>query len=335
MNILVTGATGFIGKALINKLLQYKNRIIILARNKKKAFSLFKDVEVLEADISDSAKMDVIAASLSLQKIDMLIHLAASLDFSGSWNELFNVNVKGSVNLLDLAVKCGIRRFIYASSIEAQGPGRIEDVPLTEKDSCRPVSDYGRSKLEAEEKVIEYEKAFGLKTVVARIGNVYGVGSPSFVYPIVEAIFTKNPFLGYLPLFNERLIQPIYINDLVEGLLSMIQKDDRISGIYNFTGNSPVAAGRWFRVVASFLKREKIVDQYINRTLSEDNTVIAKEIHPNIKYFLSGDKPYIHRAYTDEKLRRAIGDYEHFNILKGTAYTIEWLYKSGLFKRWM
>jgi radical SAM superfamily enzyme YgiQ (UPF0313 family)/nucleoside-diphosphate-sugar epimerase len=328
--VLVTGGTGFIGSALVHELIDKGYQTTVLTRNSKseKAKTLAaKGVGIIQGDVEDKRLIP------KIKGFSIIFHLAI---FPGVVGEkMFDVNVGGTENLLMAAVEGKTELFIYASSIEAQGTGKAEDIPLKEEDQCNPVSDYGRSKLEAEKKVIEYENAHGLKAMIARIGNVYGIGSGNFVYPIIEAIFMKNPLLVCLPLFNERLIQPIYINDLVGGLLKMIEKEDKINETYNFTGNNPITAGRWFQVIAAFLKREKILEQYINRTLSEDSTETAKELHPAIKYFLSGDKPYIHRAYTDEKLRRAIGDYEHFNILKGTAYTIEWLYKNGLLKRWI
>lgn len=328
--VLVTGGTGFIGSALVNELMDKGYQVTVLTRNLKsgraKALAA-KGVDIIQGDVEDKKLIP------KIKGFSIIFHLAIFPGVAGE--KMFDVNVGGTENILKAAHEGQTEIFIYASSIEAQGPGKAEDIPLKEEYQCNPVSDYGRSKLEAEKKVIEYEKAHGLKTMIARIGNVYGIGSGNFVYPIVEAIFMKNPLSVYLPLFNERLIQPIYVNDLVGSLLKMIEKEDKINETYNFTGNNPITVGRWFQVIAAFLKREKIVEQYVNRTLSKDSTETAKELHPTIKYFLSGHKPYIHRAYTDEKLRRAIGDYEHFNILKGTAYTIEWLYKNGLLKRWI
>lgn len=319
--ILVTGGTGFIGSALVRGLIDKGYPVTVLTRNSKSHIAKTlegKGVEVIQGCVEGR---EIIP---KLTGFPVVFHLAASLEPSDK--NMFEINVKGTQNLLNAAKEGKTQMFIYASSIEAQGPGRIKDIPLTEDAACRPVSDYGRSKLEAEKNVIEYINTSGLNAVIARIGNVYGVGSSSFVYYILESILSKNPLLMYLSLFKDRFIQPIYISDLINSFLMIIESKNSINGIYNITGGNPIKIGKWFQIVGSFFKKNNIVEQYINRPLSKDLDIASiKRLHPYINYYLSGDEPYIHRSYSDNKLKKAIGDYEHFNILKGSAYTLEWL----------
>ena len=256
--ILVTGGTGFIGSILTERLAEEKDfEVAVLTRDREslKAKKLrAKGIEVISGHVEDAQSME------KLKGFDIIYHLAVSSETVGE--RMFDVNVGGTENVLKAAIEGDTRLFVCASSIEAQGPGSHDSIPLKEDHPCNPVSEYGRSKYSAECVVNNFIKDTGLNAVIARIGNVYGIGGRSFIYSISEAILKKDSMLAYLALFQDRLIQPIYIDDLVNSLVHVAKEPDSIGGIYNFTGNNYITAGEWFRIVAAFLGQEGTVKSF-------------------------------------------------------------------------
>ena len=250
MNIFLTGGTGFIGQALVNRLLKDENKVMILSRDKRKInSSLNEKVDFLETDICNSASLEKLGPRL--QGIDVIFHLAASLDYFGDKKKLFRVNVEGTVNLLNLAVKNGIKKFIYISSIEAMGMIEKNNIPADENLICKPVSPYGESKLEAERQVKNLSKEKNLSSVILRLGNVYGPGSPAFILPIAKAIIEKGNLLKYLPIYGDRYIHPVYIDDVIEGVIKASQPN--INGLYILTDNNYVTIRKLFELVSEIL----------------------------------------------------------------------------------
>lgn len=237
--------------------------------------------------------------------------------------------------MLRLASREEVKCFVYASSIEAQGTNSSNSNPLDEKCECRPVSDYGISKLEGEQVVRKYMDEKGLAGVIARIGNVYGVGGLSFIHSLSTAIIEKNILLQSLPVLAKRIVQPIFIDDLVNAFVLTIENDKMQSGTYNFTGHQPALIEDWFREIAILLGLEHYIDDAMLREVDRNCMPELKKTHPHINYFLSGDEPRIHRFYTDHKLIKAIGDYQSHSLTKGLAYTLEWCYRSGYFNSYI
>lgn len=337
MIVLITGGTGFIGTALITRLLGDGNNVIILTRDKRKVDnSLMGKVEVLEVDICDSAALNRL--DLRLQNVDAIFHLAASLDYSGDRKELFQVNVEGTINLLNLAVKSGIKKIVFASSIEAMGMVRKEDIPANETFECKPVSTYGESKLEAEKQVRKFAEVSSLNITILRLGNVYGPGSPAFIVPIANAILSKGELLKFLSVYRGYYLHPVYIDDAVGGIMKASQKLNT-SGTYILAGEEFVTIGKLFELVARALgvtidvknKRKKLKDiLYLN---------LRKKIHKFRKradlltYFMAGKGRRIHRAYSIEKAKKEIGYLPRVNLKDGISKTLEWAQREGLLNR--
>lgn len=331
MNIFLTGGTGFIGQALVNRLLKDENKVMILSRDKRKInSSLNEKVDFLETDICNSASLEKLGPRL--QGIDVIFHLAASLDYFGDKKKLFRVNVEGTVNLLNLAVKNGIKKFIYISSIEAMGMIEKNNIPADENLICKPVSPYGESKLEAERQVKNLSKEKNLSSVILRLGNVYGPGSPAFILPIAKAIIEKGNLLKYLPIYGDRYIHPVYIDDVIEGVIKASQPN--INGLYILTDNNYVTIRKLFELVSEILgvtikdvQKSKFDRAYINL-----RTVVHKfqKRAELITYFMAGKGKRVHRAYSIEKARKEIGYLPRVNLKKGISKTLEWARLEGL-----
>ncbi|MCX7926701.1 MAG: NAD(P)-dependent oxidoreductase [Candidatus Omnitrophica bacterium] len=169
MKILVTGATGFIGKAIAKSLLSQGHKVYGLVRNPLKAQRLSHlGIQLIKADISDKKSL------LALPDFfEVIVHSAGYV--GEDKKKLYLSNVLGTENICWWAVKANVKRFLHISSVAVvSGHNKI---PLTEELPYWATNNYGYSKIEAEKIVLSYAQN-GLSTVILRPAMVYGVGEP-------------------------------------------------------------------------------------------------------------------------------------------------------------
>ena len=169
MKILVTGGTGFIGAHLVDKLIELGHDVIVISNKEPKRKN--KKTKYAKGDITK--KGDVEKAMIGCS---VVFHLASLIDArSSDQKEMQRVNILGSKNVFSPATKnkCKI---IFTSSAAVYGDSK------TKEDSrCKPISDYGRSKLEA-------EKLLDKNSFIVRLFNVYGPGGKGAVNIFCENI---------------------------------------------------------------------------------------------------------------------------------------------------
>lgn len=201
MNILVTGAAGFIASHLIEKLLENNSNNIIGIDNfysgsrKNLEFIAnideFKKFKFIESDIRDFVKLNQIIKDYSIEQI---YHLAAFVSVQDSIkNPLVSheINVKGSLNILEASRLNCVKKIVFSSSAAVYGDEK--DLPKNENSSIHPISPYGHEKLVAEYYMRLYNELYGLETITLRYFNVYGPRqSANSDYSGVISIFEKN-----------------------------------------------------------------------------------------------------------------------------------------------
>lgn len=204
----VTGGTGFIGSHLVDHLLSGGSEVRCLVRDRRRLRWLQgKPVFLLEGDLRSSEVLKEGAAG-----VDAVFHLAG-LTAARNREEYFSVNVDGCVSAarscLSASPPPGV--FLFMSSLAAIGPVRTGK-PMDRGREPRPVTDYGRSKLEAERQLAEME---GLPVVVIRPPAVYGPRDRE-VFPLFR-LAAK----GVVPIFNpEARLNLIHVEDLAKGLIA-------------------------------------------------------------------------------------------------------------------
>ncbi len=256
---LITGGCGFIGLALLQRLLRDEsNRICIVdnlstgTRDDLAAVSSYAElapgevaasddrVRLVVADIREPAVADQLAAG-----IDVIVHLAANTGVGPSVENPrldCETNVIGSFNYLEAARLNGVERFVFASS--GAPVGEVEP-PIHEELAPHPVSPYGASKLAGEGYCSAYYRTFGVNTVALRFGNVYGPGSMH--KSSVVAKFIRLAMAGEtLEIYGDgsQTRDFIYIDDLIEALM--------------LAATQPDVGGEVFQIATS---RETTVDE--------------------------------------------------------------------------
>ena len=153
MKVLLTGATGFVGSHIVEELISNKHDIIAIIR-KSSNLKWIKDYPV---QFEYCSLNDVETLSKIVSSVDVIVHCAGVVR-ALNWDGYYNTNVIGTQNLVQAALKNkdNIKKFIYISSQAAMGPSQTENPKLlTETEN--PVSNYGKSKLLAEQEVKKLE----------------------------------------------------------------------------------------------------------------------------------------------------------------------------------
>ncbi len=182
LKILVTGGTGFIGSKVVKRLVRSGKEVVCLVLPGEQVEELERlKVEIVNGDLTK--KETLIHA---FKNVGCVIHLAASIGSKDS-DLVMKVNYEGTKNLIDTIIKekISIKRFTLVSSVAAAGPskkGSVQD----ETKNPDPVSEYGRSKLLAEEYVRSIEKNFPF--TIVRLPVVYGPGSYGGLYTIFKLV---------------------------------------------------------------------------------------------------------------------------------------------------
>ena len=175
---LVTGGAGFIGSNLVDGLLARDRDVTVLddlstGRLENLVAALNAGARLQTASVTDAAAVERV---FEAARPDIVFHLAAQIDVRRAVEDPgfdATVNVLGTLNVLEAARRCGVRRFVLASTGGAIY-GEADELPTTESAPPRPLSPYAASKAAAEGYVDLYARLHGLSTMSLRLANVYG-----------------------------------------------------------------------------------------------------------------------------------------------------------------
>ncbi len=221
MNFLVTGAAGFLGSALANRLAREGHQVRALddlsAGDPER---LSPDVLFTRGDVTDRPKLWTL-----LQDIDCVYHLAAKVSVPESvlYPREYNIiNVGGTVSVMEAMRDVGVRRVVFISSGAIYGDQAAQ--PLREDTPPNPGSPYAVSKLAAEHYVRTIGTLWGIETVSLRVFNAYGPGQPlSVAHPPVIPHFLRQIARGGTIVIHGRGEQTrdfVYFDDVVEAMVA-------------------------------------------------------------------------------------------------------------------
>ncbi|MHA1807905.1 MAG: NAD-dependent epimerase/dehydratase family protein [Candidatus Thorarchaeota archaeon] len=211
MRVLVTGASGFIGRRLLGRLVEEGHEVYAFVRRTSNTQNFPDGVEIREGDLLDVPSMEA-----AVKDMEAVLHLAAYFDFYPSdVNLLYKVNVDGTRNLMNACIGTSVERFIYCSTTETIGPVRYP--PGNEDTELRPQFDYGQSKVMAEKIVREISRDTGLTHIILRPTGVTGEGDLYTGYELIKAI--HDGAIPILPGSGEKHIMYTYVGDVVNGFV--------------------------------------------------------------------------------------------------------------------
>ena len=243
MKALVTGGAGFIGSNLVDALLARGDEVVVLdnlatGRRSNLDSALARGARLVVEDVRDGA---LVRSLLEQEKPEVVFHLAAQMDVRVSAAKPVydaEVNVIGTINMLEAARLCGTRRFVFASTGGAIY-GETDVLPTPEGAEINSEAPYGQAKYSAEGYCELWGRLHGLSAVSLRFGNVYGPRQDPLGEAGVVAIFCgKLRDRGEPTVFGDGLQTRdyIYVEEVVGAAL--IASADEVTGPFNVgTGN--------------------------------------------------------------------------------------------------
>jgi UDP-glucose 4-epimerase len=233
MKILVTGGAGFIGSQIADYFIADGHDVCIIDNlstgNEK---NINPKARFYKKSINDA---DVINL-FEKEKFDVVNHHAAQIDVRKSVNDpIFdaNVNILGTINLLQNCIKTGVKKFMFASTGGAIY-GEQEYFPADENHPTKPVSPYGITKLTVEKYLFFYKNEYGLNYTILRYANVYGPRQNPLGEAGVVSIFVNRLLKNENPVINGHGKQTrdyVFVQDVVKA--NALNLNDNASDIYN------------------------------------------------------------------------------------------------------
>lgn len=247
--LLVTGATGFVGRSLCCRLLADGWEVRGTKRATGQAYRQAGDLEL--ADV-ESLGADT-PWSHALSGIDTVIHLAARVHLMSDPShdplaEFLKVNTAGTERLAREAARAGVRRLVFVSSIKVNGEETSETI--SEDSPVRPTDPYGISKWQAEQVLRRIEAETGLEVVVVRPTLVYGPGVRANFWKMMKVVHSGIP-MPFASVANQRSM--IYVENLVDALLACAIEPHAAGQTFLVSDGEDVSTPELIRLTASVL----------------------------------------------------------------------------------
>lgn len=277
--VLITGAEGFIGSHLVERLLKEGARV--------KAFSLYnfsnswgwldtfpkdklKKIEIFSGDIRDYNSV-----YSAMDGIDMVFHLAAliGIPFSYRSQDVYvDTNIKGTLNILQAVRRLKTKKIIHTSTSEVYGTA--QHVPIDEKHPVNPQSPYAATKASADYLALSFHKSFDLPVAILRPFNTFGPRqSARAVIPtiITQILAGKSEIkLGNL----ETVRDLTYVTDMADAFMKIAETKGSVGDVYNAGNNKGVSIRELANIISRYFKKSIRIIQDKERIRPENSEVM-------------------------------------------------------------
>ena len=326
MKYLITGATGFLGPYLLERLVSEGHSCRCLVRpGSEIKITHHPAVEIVNGDVTKPETLTGIGKDM-----DYLLHLATlghMSNFTVTEKMFETINVSGTRNIMAEALRAGIKKIVHCSSVAAMGI--CDDLPATEESVCNPHHAYGRSKLKAEKLVKTLAAEKKLPAAIVRFSMVYGPGDPRDILKLTRMAKRGTfPQIGSKP----KLTPLIHAEDAVSGLL-LAADHGRPGEIYLLTNKNSEPFDQIRKIIKKTLgsRRPTIyIPEFAALALA---TMIEKT------FTLIGKTPPISRkniestladrVFSIEKAQKELGFELSIDPAKGLQETVIWYKEKG------
>jgi len=244
--VLVTGGAGFIGSHVVDRLVDDGCWVRVVDNlSTGKLENISDHLESGKVDFVEGDIRDALVAGKSVVAVDAVVHLAAVISVPFSVENprfTFDVNVKGTMNLLRACAEAKVGKFVFISSCAVYGEPKF--LPVTEEHPTNPISPYAESKLAAEKFCLGFHEKQLLRSVVLRLFNVYGPRQGMNDYSGVitrdiDRISRKEPLVIYGDGLQTRDF--VNVNDVAAGVLAAVKLDDASGQVFNIGSGKPTS----------------------------------------------------------------------------------------------
>ncbi len=323
MKVLVTGSSGFIGGHLVEKLAGRGDEVQCLVRKTSRTRELERlNVRLVIGDCRDKESLRP-----AVKNMDYVFHLAGVIN-ALDWQTYHEVNTLGTQNLLEACQEenAGLRKFVFVSSISAAGPSPC-GASLREEDECHPVSDYGRSKLEAERFVLGRKDR--QPVVIIRPSNILGPRQRELMYSI------RLLRMGIMPVVGSGSLQTSLASvfDVVEALILAAENPRSAGQVYFITDGRAYA---WSEIteaiteglgVKKFYLKVPYAVQVAAAALSEALARARKKTPLLSRQHLASSRKYCW-VYDGTKIERELGFKPTMDMKAAVRSALDWARES-------
>lgn len=313
--VLITGADGFVGKALCAEMFSRGWKVRASVRSREKIKSLPEEIQIVETG-SIGPDTGWIHA---LDNVDLVVHLAGRVHVmkdssSDPLSEYRIVNTAGTEKLARSAASSGVRRFIFMSTVKVNGEGR--EVQYCEDDIPGPLDPYGISKWEAEKIIKAIANETGMETVIIRTPMVYGPEVKANFLKLLKAVDRGIP-MPVASVNNRRSI--IYLGNLVDSIIACINHPGAAGQTYFVSDGEDVSTPELIRQIAEALGKPARLFQLPLFILRLAGGITGKS--------QAMDRLTGSLAVDSSKIRKELGWNPPFTLARGLKQTAEWFNK--------
>lgn len=326
MKAFVTGANGFLGSHLVDRLLERKCEVHILVRKSSNLRWLMgKKVHYHYGDLSGDLK----GLRGGIQSADRIFHVAGVLKAKDP-KDYYEVNATGTANLLEACRKenPGIKRIVVVTSIAAHGPC-LNDEPATEEDECHPLTDYGKSKRDAELITLRY--ADRLPVTIVRPPAIYGPRDDQ----VLRFFQMAKRGVVLLPGWGRRVLNMAYVQDVVSGLLLAAENPKAVGEVFFVGEDRNYDWAEAADVICKAVRRPRPIKIRVPKALvfgiaglAEGITLVTGKVFPvNLAYA----RNFMQKnwALDISKARRLLGFQPEYPLSRGAEETADWYQNEG------
>lgn len=322
-SILITGANGFIGGRLAERLTEEEGAHVNAFVRNSQTLRVSKTLRVFKGDITDP-----VAVKRAMDGCDAVVHCAALQGGRAKLDEFRRVNVGGTLNLLRAARDAKVSRFIHVSTINVHGyppPNNANaDSPLSFNGDF-----YSVSKAEAEQSIWEFSRNYHLPITIVRPGCTYGPRATAWTLVPLRRVRRGAPVLIGK---GDGICNAVYIDNLIDLILLALKSDDSIGQAFIGAEGRGVAWREFYGAYARMLGITRLRSiPYIAAVALATVSELASRFSERAPFIARKSVDfYTHKTvYNIEKSRKLLGYEPRVSFEQGMAKTREWLASSG------
>ncbi len=328
MKVIVTGATGFVGGHLVEKLVKEGYEVRALAHSDKSNTSVLKslDVEIVYGDVLDSDAMEK-----AIQGCQQVYHLVVlrpryRLPKRHIVEQVRQTNIQGTENVARAALKANVERLVYTSSVGVYG--FITNSPVDETTKPNPNNLRRECKWVAEQVMLSYHQKHDLPVVIARLTGVLGARTSNWLKLFKDIANQNFRMIGS----GENYEHPTCVADIVEGIKLCGRVKDIEGEVYNIASEQPIKVKDLVSLIAeelnvnnSFARSPALFYQPINTV----SNLIYKYLHYDLPFSKPLDMFLANRIFDISKAKKELGYQPKVSYQESISQTANWYIEKG------